>query len=140
MNGFDSVWYNDTPDNRANIVAMTIFDKKPFERILKECYTPRAFNKLKKLNSVAVKILGEYYLKPIPISESIKYVRDLNAEGIHIRGEQEATQYMASQTNIELPLGTPQWRAHYIENYSDTESALFMTVHHSYGDGLALMI
>ena len=84
--------------------------------------------------------MGEYYLKDIPIEESRKYLHNLKEEGISVKGETELSAYMASLINIELPLGTPLWRAYFVEDFSDTESCIVIKFHHSFGDGMAILI
>ena len=50
MTGLDAVWYHDTEDNRANILGISVFEKRTFEEVLKTSYMPRGFMKIKKLN------------------------------------------------------------------------------------------
>jgi len=54
--------------------------------------------------------------------------------------DQSALQHLSSRLmSTQLDFSKPLWEYHFIENYGDSDSALFCRLHHSIGDGIALI-
>jgi diacylglycerol O-acyltransferase / wax synthase len=54
--------------------------------------------------------------------------------------DQAALQHLSSRLmSTQLDFSKPLWEFHFIENYGEDDSALFCRLHHSIGDGIALI-
>lgn len=80
--------------------------------------------------------MGDYYLKQVPPQEALKSVMEIK-ESIH--NEFDLDRYCEKIINTRIPKNKVQWEVHFIEHYTETESAVIFKMHHVIGDGISML-
>ena len=70
------------------------------------------------------------------MEEAIKAVVEVK-ESVH--NETDIDRYCEKIINTRIPHDRVQWEAHFVENYSKTESAVISKMHHVIGDGISML-
>jgi len=64
----------------------------------------------------------------------------VNLKGQGIKSKEDVAHFLAKEVNIRDPLGGPQYRFWFVEDYSETESLVMFKCHHAMADGIALIL
>ncbi|CAI2367328.1 unnamed protein product [Moneuplotes crassus] len=119
------------PGINHNISGYAILDKENYSDFNKFIFE-RGVKKVFKLRSIFVKKLGILLWQdqgPQAGRDQIK----LCTEEIH--DEDSLCHFAEKICNLKMDYSKPLWEFHFIENYSETQSAMVMRMHHTCADG-----
>ncbi len=140
MSSIDNFWLHmDSPTNLMVITAMLSFDEPlDFDR-LNETFKNRllCYDRFKKRVVRPISGVGNAIWELDPNFDLRSHLQRtaLPSPG----GKKELEELISNLTATPLDPTKPLWQSHYIENYNNGGSVLFVRIHHCIGDGIALI-
>jgi WS/DGAT/MGAT family acyltransferase len=140
MSSIDNFWLHmDHPTNLMVITGFLQFDEPlDFDRLI-ETFKNRllCYDRFKKRVVRPISGVGNAIWELDPKFDIRSHLHRI---ALPSPGNKEALQELISDlTATPLDPTKPLWQAHYIENYLDNGSVLFIRIHHCIGDGIALI-
>ena len=138
MSGGDEIFFLDDDRSCMNIVASLTCEKFKVEDFRKQMFE-RAIRH-PRVRGTVVKLFGKFMFKIHSkewmyenIDKCCKVITD-----IHSR--EALAEFLAKEQSIREPLENVQWRQYFIPDYSATESIFIFKCHHSFTDGVGLIL
>lgn len=113
----DYFFLYDNYKNRANIVAVTIYNKFDLEQV-KRRFKERAF-KFPRMKQRLVRHMGEYFWQTMSDEDFDSIVDDMiiDLKDEKISNEEELAQFVSKESQLKNCLNLPQWRVFLKEDY-----------------------
>lgn len=140
MSSIDNFWLHmDHPTNLMVITAMLAFDEPLDYDRLTETFKNRllCYDRFKKRVVRPISGVGNSIWELDPKFDLRSHLQRtaLPSPG----GKDELEELIGNLTSTPLDPTKPLWQAHYIENYKNGGSVLFIRIHHCIADGIALI-
>lgn len=140
MSSIDNFWLHmDHPTNLMVITAMLAFDEPLDYDRLTETFKNRllCYDRFKKRVVRPISGVGNAIWELDPKFDLRSHLQRvaLPSPG----GKNELEELISNLTSTPLDPTKPLWHAHYIENYKNGGSVLFIRIHHCIADGIALI-
>ena len=140
MSSIDNFWLHmDSPTNLMVITGMLAFDAPLDYARLQETFKNRllCYDRFKKRVVHPMSGVGNSIWELDPTFDLRSHLQRvaLPAPG----GKEQLQELISDLTSTPLDPSKPLWQAHYIENYNNGGSVLFVRIHHCIGDGIALI-
>ncbi len=137
----DAIWLQDSDTNLMVINAVILTDRldletlrKAFQRRVFEGPDPERFERLR------CRITGEGLFRYWERDEAFDIARHIfAARGENLHGLEAVQAYVGAEASRKLPRDRPRWEIQVIEGFEDHGTALLVRIHHSIGDGMALV-
>ncbi|CAI2367833.1 unnamed protein product [Moneuplotes crassus] len=118
------------PGALNNLAGYFIMEKVDYPTFKNHFYQ-RAVLRIPKLRSVLVSKLGVYFWKDVgPQAGEGQLVKSSKS----IKTEQECLKHCEDIANTKMDYSKPLWKMSLVEDYSATESVVFVSLHHSFTD------
>lgn len=137
----DAIWLQDTDANLMVINAVIITDhldvatlRRTFQERIFGGADPARFERLRC--HITGRGLARYW-EPDPHFDIARHIIPAHATGLHTLAEVQ--EYVGRQASRKLDRDRPRWEIQVIERFEGDASALLVRVHHSIGDGMALV-
>ncbi|CAI2367753.1 unnamed protein product [Moneuplotes crassus] len=118
------------PGALNNLAGYFIMEKVDYPTFKNHFYQ-RAVLRIPKLRSVLVSKLGVYFWKDVgPQAGEGQLVKSSKS----IKTEQECLKHCEDIANTKMDYSKPLWKMSLVEDYSATESVIFVSLHHSFTD------
>jgi WS/DGAT/MGAT family acyltransferase len=140
MSSIDNFWLHmDSPTNLMVITGMLAFDAPLDYTRLQETFKNRllCYDRFKKRVIHPLSGVGNSIWELDPTFDLRSHLQRvaLPAPG----GKEQLQELISDLTSTPLDPSKPLWQSHYIENYNNGGSVLFVRIHHCIGDGIALI-
>lgn len=137
----DAIWLQDSESNLMVINAVIITDhldvatlRRTFQERIFGGADPARFERLRC--RITGRGLARYW-EPDPHFDLARHIIPAHATDLHTLAQVQ--DYVGRQASRKLDRDRPRWEVQVIERFEDDASALLVRVHHSIGDGMALV-
>jgi diacylglycerol O-acyltransferase / wax synthase len=137
----DAIWLQDSDTNQMVINAVIITDhldvptlRKTFQERIFEGPDPARFERLR------CRITGEGLVRYWELDLDFDIARHIvPARGKKLKTLKDIQAYVGKMASRKLDENRPRWEIKVIERFEDDATALLVRIHHSIGDGMALV-
>lgn len=137
----DAIWLQDTETNLMLIHAVIVTDRMDTET-LRRIFHERVFEgpDPDRFDRLRCRITGTglyRYWETDPDFDLARHIVPVRAAGLGSLEDVQA--YIGEAANRKLPRDRPRWEIQVIEGFDGDATALLVRIHHSIGDGMALV-
>lgn len=137
----DAIWLQDSETNLMVINAVIITDRLDLET-LRTTWQRRVFEgpDAARFERLRCHITGRglfRYWERDPDFDLARHILPARGENLHSLEALQA--YVGREADGKLPRDRPRWEIQVVEGFEDDATALLIRVHHSIGDGMALI-
>jgi hypothetical protein len=137
----DAIWLQDSETNLMVINAVIITDRLDLET-LRSTFQQRVFagpdrGRFERLRCRITGSGWRRYWEPDPDFDIQRHIFPVRGDNLHSLAAVQ--DYVGRAAGGKLPRDRPRWEIQVIEGFEDAATALLVRVHHSIGDGMALI-
>ena len=138
MSGGDEIFFLDDERSCMNIVTALTCEKFKAEEFRNQMFERSIRHP--RVRGTVIKLFGKFMFKIQSKEYMYENIDKCCKVLTDIHTEKDLADFLAKDQSIREPLDFVQWRQYYVPDFNETESVFIFKCHHSFTDGVGLIM